>query len=76
LPHMDDISRTMQRITGRFADWGTGLKGSPEFERVLAYAAKMGPKLASTLGDIGSAFYQVAKALSPLSGPVLDVLGA
>ncbi|MBQ1164308.1 hypothetical protein KBZ21_40655, partial [Streptomyces sp. A73] len=35
----------------------------------------MGPKLASTLGDIGSAFYQVAKALSPLSGPVLDVLG-
>ncbi|MBQ1164479.1 hypothetical protein KBZ21_41580, partial [Streptomyces sp. A73] len=24
----------------------------------------------------GSAFYQVAKALSPLSGPVLDVLGA
>ncbi|MBQ1165078.1 hypothetical protein KBZ21_44640, partial [Streptomyces sp. A73] len=26
--------------------------------------------------DIGSAFYQVAKALSPLSGPVLDVLGA
>ncbi|MBQ1164661.1 hypothetical protein KBZ21_42550, partial [Streptomyces sp. A73] len=56
LPHMDDISRTMQRISGRFADWGTGLKGSPEFERFLAYAAKMGPKLASTLGDIGSAF--------------------
>ncbi|MBQ1164083.1 hypothetical protein KBZ21_39450, partial [Streptomyces sp. A73] len=49
---------------------------SPEFERFLAYAAKMGPKLASTLGDIGSAFYQVAKALSPLSGPGLDVLGA
>ncbi|MFE9886881.1 hypothetical protein [Streptomyces scopuliridis] len=76
LPHMDSISSTMQRITGRFADWGTSLKGSPAFERFLAYAARMGPVLAKSIGDISSAFYQVSKSLSPLSGPVLEILGA
>ena len=76
LPHMDTISTTMQRITGRFADWGKNLKGSPEFERFLSYAATQGPVLARTIGDISSAFYQVSRALAPLSGPVLEILGA
>jgi phage-related protein len=76
LPHMDSISATMQRITGRFANWGTSLKGSPQFERFLAYASKQGPILARALGDIGNAFYQIAKASAPLSGPVLAALGA
>ncbi|MGW2228282.1 aggregation-promoting factor C-terminal-like domain-containing protein [Streptomyces formicae] len=75
LPHMDSISARMQAITGRFATWGTSLKGSPAFERFLAYAAENGPLVARTIGDISSAFYQVARALSPLSGPVLEVLG-
>ncbi|MFC8273742.1 hypothetical protein ACFUJR_14715 [Streptomyces sp. NPDC057271] len=76
LPHMDSISTRMQEITGRFANWGTGLKGSERFERFLAYASEQAPILARFLGDIGSAFYQIAKAASPLSGPVLTVLGA
>ena len=76
LPHMDSISRTMQRITGRFATWGTSLKGSPAFERFLAYASKQGPILAKAIGDISSAFYQIARASAPLSGPVLTALGA
>lgn len=76
LPHMDSISERMQAITGRWAKWATGLKGSPEFERFLAYAARMGPILAKSIGDISSAFYQMAKATSPLSGPVLQALGA
>ncbi|MCX5202495.1 transglycosylase SLT domain-containing protein [Streptomyces sp. NBC_00237] len=76
LPHMDSISERMQAITGRWAKWATGLKGSPEFERFLAYAARMGPVLAKAIGDISSAFYQMAKATAPLSGPVLTALGA
>lgn len=76
LPHMNSISATMQRITGRFATWGTSLKGSAKFERFLAYAAEQGPILANAIGDISSAFYQVTKALAPLSGPILKVLGA
>ncbi|MFI8872502.1 aggregation-promoting factor C-terminal-like domain-containing protein [Streptomyces sp. NPDC055243] len=76
LPHMDSISQRMQSITERFANWGTSLKGSPAFERFLSYSALMGPVLASALGDIASGFFQVAKALAPLSGPILLTLGA
>ncbi|MGW2048531.1 hypothetical protein ACWCPF_25615 [Streptomyces sp. NPDC001858] len=75
LPHMDSISETMQRITGRFAKWATNLKGSPEFERFLDYSAKMGPILAETLGDVFSGIFNVSRALSPISTVVLKVLG-
>lgn len=76
LPHMGSISATMQRITARFANWGAGLKGSPKFERFLAYASEQGPILADALGKVSSAFLQVSKALAPLSGPMLKILGA
>ncbi|MGW9245721.1 hypothetical protein [Streptomyces badius] len=76
LPHMNSISRRMQEITGRFATWGTSLKGSEKFEGFLAYSSRMAPVLAKSIGDISSAFYQMAKAVSPLSGPVLKALGA
>lgn len=75
LPHMDGISARMQRVTERFANWGTGLKGSPQFERFLSYASEMGPILADTLGKIGSAFLSIGQALKPFSGPLLKVLG-
>ncbi|MFD7650356.1 peptidoglycan DD-metalloendopeptidase family protein [Streptomyces albidoflavus] len=74
-PHMDSISERMQRITERFADWGTSLKGSEKFESFLAYAAEMGPVLAEALGDIFDGIFEVLNALSPLSTLVLDVLG-
>lgn len=75
LPHMDSISATMQRITGRFANWATNLKGSPQFEKFLAYSAKMGPVLAKTLGRLFGALIDVARALAPVSTIVLKVLG-
>ena len=75
LPHMGSISDTMQRITGKFAKWATGLKGSPEFEHFLSYSAEKGPLLADTLGKIGGAFLDVSEALSPLTGPLLKMLG-
>ncbi|GGU62938.1 hypothetical protein [Streptomyces lavendofoliae] len=74
LPHMESISARMQEITSRFAAWGTGLKGSPAFERFLAYSSQQAPLLAELLGNIAAAFYQIAKASAPLSGPVLTVL--
>jgi hypothetical protein len=75
LPHMDGISDRMQKITGRFANWGTSLKGSPEFERFLTFASQKAPLLGDALRKIGSAFLQVGEALSPLSGPLLKLLG-
>ncbi|WP_181785067.1 hypothetical protein [Streptomyces phytophilus] len=76
LPHMDSISDRMVGITERFANWGTSLKGSPEFEGFLDYSSRMAPVLAAGLGDIGRAFYEVSKSLAPLSGPALETLGA
>ncbi|MFF9631729.1 hypothetical protein [Streptomyces fradiae] len=76
LPHMQSISTRMQEITGRFASWGTSLKGSERFERFLSYSSTQAPMLARFLGDIGDAFYQIARAASPLSGPVLSALGS
>lgn len=75
LPHMDSISQRMQTLTGRFANWGSSLKGSPEFERFLDYASEMGPVLSGTIRDVSSAFYELGRATSPLSGPVMEVLG-
>ncbi|MET9909674.1 hypothetical protein ABZZ74_23215 [Streptomyces sp. NPDC006476] len=75
LPHMDGISSTMQRITGRFANWGASLKGSPEFEAFLAYASEHGPVLARVLGQIFTAFLNVSKAMSPIADVLLPLLG-
>ncbi|MGW1541043.1 peptidoglycan DD-metalloendopeptidase family protein [Streptomyces sp. NPDC002309] len=74
-PHMESISERMQSITKRFANWGTGLRGSPEFERFLDYASRMGPTVAESFGDIGRAFFEIAHSLAPISGPLLKFLG-
>ncbi|WP_282083968.1 hypothetical protein [Streptomyces tendae] len=74
LPHMDSISARMQDLTGRFANWGTGLKGSPEFERFLEYSADMGPQIGAALQELAGAALAVAKALMPVQGLVLGVI--
>ena len=75
LPHMDGIAETMKRITGRFAHWGVNLKGSPGFEGFLDCVKRNGPNVAETLGKLGGAFLDVSKALSPFTGPILELLG-
>ncbi|MET8378066.1 hypothetical protein [Streptomyces microflavus] len=76
LPHMDTISSVLQRVTGRFADWATNLKGSPAFEAFLAYSAEMAPVVASALRDMLGAVLRVAKALAPAATVVYIALGA
>ncbi|MGW0419476.1 aggregation-promoting factor C-terminal-like domain-containing protein [Streptomyces sp. NPDC003015] len=74
LPHMDGISATMQRITGRFAKWGAGLKGSPEFENFLQYVKDNAPGVAEFLGDLIDATIDVTQALEPMSRVAMAVL--
>ncbi|MBZ6102672.1 hypothetical protein ACH4NO_17860 [Streptomyces olivaceus] len=74
LPHMDSISSRMQDLTGRFATWGTGLKGSPEFERFLDYSAEMGPRLGAALRELAGAAVSVAQALIPVQRLVLSAV--
>ncbi|MFE5332956.1 NlpC/P60 family protein [Embleya sp. NPDC056575] len=74
LPHMDSISERMQRITGRFANWGANLKGSPAFEQFLDDAAKSAPQLGEAFSSIAHAFADISHALAPFRGPLLTVL--
>ncbi len=76
LPHIDGIVDRMVKSSGRFANWGAKLKGSPEFENFLKYADEHGPLIAKTLGSIAGAFLAIGSALSPISGPLLRVIGA
>src|SRR5690606_32677272 len=75
LPHMDSISERMQKATERFANWGTNLRGSPEFENFLKYASERAPMLKEFFGDLGRAIYDAAVALEPFSTVILKLLG-
>ena len=75
LPHMDSISQRMQDITGRFAEWGTSLKGSPAFEGFLSYSSRMLPIVADTLGEVLLALFAVGDAMAPISEQVLETIG-
>ncbi|MGV9888394.1 transglycosylase SLT domain-containing protein [Streptomyces sp. NPDC003395] len=68
LPHMDSISARLQTITQRFANWGKGLKGSPEFERFLSYSAQQAPILAHMFGQLFGALVRLGVALNPMAG--------
>jgi phage-related protein len=74
-PHMEDISDRMQSITERFADWGTGLRGSPEFEKFLDYVSEHGSTVGEAFGDMAEAIIDVAKALEPFSRVILELVG-
>ncbi|MFF3330009.1 transglycosylase SLT domain-containing protein [Streptomyces sp. NPDC002888] len=75
LSHIDSIAQHMIDATGTFADWGSNLKGSPAFEGFLDYVKERGPLVAETLGKIGGAFLDVATALEPFAGVILELLG-
>ena len=74
LPHMDTISEKMQGVTKKFADWGAGLKASPEFQDFLSYSSEMAPRLGGALKEIAEAALNIAKALSPVQKIVLEVV--
>jgi len=76
LPHMDSISDRMQSITQRFANWGTSLRGSPEFERFLSYSSEQAPFLAETLGNLFGAIIRLGVALAPLAGTAQSFINA
>ncbi|MES9523132.1 hypothetical protein [Streptomyces capoamus] len=75
LPHMDSISGHLQTITGRFAEWGKGLKGSPTFQKFLDYASEYGPIVADTFGKIAGALISIGQAMLPVSGPLMQLVG-
>ncbi|PPS86414.1 aggregation-promoting factor C-terminal-like domain-containing protein [Streptomyces sp. MH60] len=73
-PHMDSISERMQKITKRFADWGTSLKGSEGFEKFLDYVKETAPLASEAFGDIAEALLGLGSALKPFSKIFLETL--
>lgn len=74
LPKMDGIVAHSDRITERFAKWGTSLKGSPEFEKFLKYVKDTSPGLAEFIGEVLSTIVDLSKALAPLSELMFDTI--
>ncbi|MGW1998155.1 NlpC/P60 family protein [Embleya sp. NPDC001921] len=74
LPHMDSIANRMERITGRFANWGVNLRGNPAFEQFLDNAARNAPALGAALSSLARAFADVSNALDPFRGPILAAI--
>lgn len=75
LPHLDGVSNRSDGITKRFANFGKNLKTNPKFEKFIGYAAEQAPKLGDAFGKIASAFLDTSKAIAPLSGPLLVIVG-
>ncbi|MET9480944.1 peptidoglycan DD-metalloendopeptidase family protein [Streptomyces sp. NPDC006638] len=73
-PHMDGIVARSDRITARFARWGTSLKGSPDFENFLDYVKETSPGLAEFIGEILTTALELTKALAPFSETMMDFL--
>ncbi|WP_370290237.1 hypothetical protein [Nocardioides sp.] len=59
-----------------FRQWAEGLQGSAGFEDFITYIRENGPKVADTLGALGSAVVQIIEALAPLGGPSLKIVEA
>lgn len=76
LPHLRGVSNESDSITRRFANFGKNLKVNPKFNSFLHYAADESPKLGDAFGKIGTALLDWSKAVAPLSGPLLTIIGA
>jgi hypothetical protein len=74
LPHVDKAGKTVDGWTGRFAKWGTSLKGSPKFEGFIDYVKREAPIVGRAVGDIFSAIYRVVQAFAPIAGISLGLL--
>ncbi|MFB7647124.1 transglycosylase SLT domain-containing protein [Streptomyces sp. NPDC056084] len=74
LPHLDETGSRLQALGSRFATWGTSLKGSPEFERFLAYSSEHAPMVSQMLRSIANAFFDISKALGPLADVAVTVI--
>ncbi|HEY9523705.1 MAG TPA: hypothetical protein VIR33_10730, partial [Thermopolyspora sp.] len=74
LPEGDKLIDMLERGSEKFADWGTNLKGSPEFERFLSYANENGPKVVEIVENIAKFAGKVLEAGAGPGQGVLDFL--
>lgn len=74
LPTGQKIIDWLEDGTEKFAKWGTGLQGSPEFERFLAYASEAGPKVVEIVGNLVELAGKLVQVGAEPGQGVLDLL--
>ncbi|MGW5651989.1 transglycosylase SLT domain-containing protein [Streptomyces humi] len=75
LPHTETISERLIKTTSRFSKWGQNLKANPAFAKFLGFSADRGAVLADVFGKVAVAILDIGEALTPVSGPLLKVVG-
>ena len=71
-PVSADLSQALVDISGAFAEWAAGLKGSEGLQSFFDYLETTGPKVWDLIKEIVGAFINLGKALAPIADKVLD----
>lgn len=74
LPSGQKLIDWLENASGRFADWSASLKGSPEFERFLAYVNENGPKVVEIVGNLVDFVGKLMQAGAGPGSAILDLL--
>lgn len=75
-PFTKEIIADLERMTQRFANWGTTLGSSAGFSDFMAYIHRVGPQVMDTLKSLGNALLDVGKAMGNAAPMVLVALSA
>jgi hypothetical protein len=63
----------MSSAANSFDQWAIGLQDSEGLQEFVAYLDEVGPQVADTLGSIANAILQIAEAVAPIGGPILEI---
>ncbi|SEN86529.1 hypothetical protein, partial [Nonomuraea pusilla] len=72
LPYSEDLLGTIEDLARGFENWGTHLKGSPEFEAFIRYAQENGPKVVEIVSNLATFIGKVADVGAGIGPGVLD----
>lgn len=71
-----DFGDWLSQQADSFDEWASRLAESDGFESFVEYIRDNGPRVAETMGAIGTAVVDLITAIAPLGGPVLEVIEA
>lgn len=71
-----DLSATLERVTGRFAEWGQSLPNDPGFARFMDQMNQGGGQMMSILGDLILIVQNLIIAFGPFAGATLIIVQA
>jgi hypothetical protein len=74
LPQTDAIGDSMEDATASFREWGQGLETSAGFKSFREFLAEDWPGVREAFADVGSALWQITRALAEVSPSAVLIL--